>query len=643
MAPKSQLARELEELKEILERERRERREQDAAREQAEAKRDRQWRREKEAMKARLEGYEKERMDHRREVNEEHYEDEGEEYHERQEHREVEDEMDPEERKLVRILKVVQNNGGKGHVEVPIYQGKMDSEEVLGWLDALENYFEYEEMEDEKRVKFAKTKLRGTALTWWTSLQNDRMCRGLTRITNWARMKNLIKEQFLPSDYSIHDEIGLQVPRTIGECYQLAIRAEEKVRRRQERSGRGGNTNRGRGGRGQGPNNDDKGKELLSESRGGYNQRGGRGFGQGRGTFRCYNCNEPGHPSFKCPKWSEDKKDRRVHLTQEDTKGEEKEPILALPKVGELLLMGKAQPSQQARIFKTNCKIHGKVCKLIVDSGACHNLVAYDVVKKLNLQTLAHPNPYFSTWVSEGQNMLVKDQVVINFSIGEYADSVLCDVMDMSCGHLILGRPWQFSRRIIHDGYKNTYLVHKGRMKYILSPLIQDGKDTTIMCFGNEFSVQEQGTRRTDLQRYKGQSSPNDEGLWDLNFVQIGAVKCPILEQRYKCGNEKFQGQPLSQLRADIQSGWEQQCPRNRHTNASFVSNNFCDVSIGWKRRTKVTFGDYLIPNQRRTAKRNHTYGWSNSWDKNFLIGGEYGARAPRRTNEDMKIEDKDF
>ncbi|XP_059064670.1 uncharacterized protein LOC131856766 [Cryptomeria japonica] len=335
-------------------------------------------------------------MDHRREeVNEEHYEDEGEEHCERQEHREVEDEMDPEERKLVRILKVEQKNGGKGHVEVPIYQGKMDSEEVLGWLDALENYFEYEEMEDEKRVKFAKTKLRGTTLTWWKSLQNDRMSRGLTRITNWARMKNLIKEKFLPSDYSIHvkrmrqhlkqkdmdvmayieqfhklsirggyeeedekvaryinglkyhlqDEIGLQVPRTIGECYQLAIRAEEKVRRRQERSRRGGNTNRGRGGRGQGPKNDDKGKESFSESRGGYNQRGGRGFGQGRGTFRCYYCNELGHPSFKCPKWNEDKKERKVNLTQENKKEEQEEEIMIPPEEGELLLMGKVQLS----------------------------------------------------------------------------------------------------------------------------------------------------------------------------------------------------------------------------------------------------------------------------------------------------------
>lgn len=97
-------------------------------------------------------------MDNRREEPnwEEQNGDDGEEQLERPECRRVEDEVDLEERRLVRLLKVVQNNAGKGHVDVPIYQGKMDNEEVLGWLDALENYFEYEEMEDDKRVRFAK-------------------------------------------------------------------------------------------------------------------------------------------------------------------------------------------------------------------------------------------------------------------------------------------------------------------------------------------------------------------------------------------------------------------------------------------------------------------------------------------------------
>ena len=44
----------------------------------------------------------------------------------------------------------------------------MDSEEVLGWIEALENYFDLEDIEADKKLKIAKARLRGTKLTWWT-------------------------------------------------------------------------------------------------------------------------------------------------------------------------------------------------------------------------------------------------------------------------------------------------------------------------------------------------------------------------------------------------------------------------------------------------------------------------------------------
>ncbi|XP_059070623.1 uncharacterized protein LOC131860256 [Cryptomeria japonica] len=149
---------------------------------------------------------------------------------------------DPEEKRFVRLLKEVQGSGGKSHIDFPIYQGKMDSEEVLGWLDALDNYFEFEEMEEERKVKFAKTKLRGTALTWWTSFWNDRMARGLAKVSTWSRMKSLMKEQFLPSDYTIHvkrmrqnlKQKEMDVMAYIEQSHKLSIRGgyeeeDEKV------------------------------------------------------------------------------------------------------------------------------------------------------------------------------------------------------------------------------------------------------------------------------------------------------------------------------------------------------------------------------------------------------------------------------
>ena len=61
--------------------------------------------------------------------------------------------------------------------------------------------------------------------------------------------------------------------------------------------------------------------------------------------------------------------------------------------------------------------------------------------------------------------------VLTSFSIGIYKDEVLCDVVPMEANHLLLEKPWQFHRRVIHDGYKNRYSFMKDGKKVTLIPL----------------------------------------------------------------------------------------------------------------------------------------------------------------------------
>ena len=42
----------------------------------------------------------------------------------------------------------------------------------------------------------------------------------------------------------------------------------------------------------------------------------------------------------------------------------------------------------------------------------------------------------------------VNRQVLVSFSIGRYKDEVLCDVVPMHVGHILLGKPWQFDRKV---------------------------------------------------------------------------------------------------------------------------------------------------------------------------------------------------
>ena len=42
----------------------------------------------------------------------------------------------------------------------------------------------------------------------------------------------------------------------------------------------------------------------------------------------------------------------------------------------------------------------------------------------------------------------------------------------MNASHLLLGRPWQFDREVVHDGHANTYSISKGEKHVLLTPLI---------------------------------------------------------------------------------------------------------------------------------------------------------------------------
>ena len=48
---------------------------------------------------------------------------------------------------------------------------------------------------------------------------------------------------------------------------------------------------------------------------------------------------------------------------------------------------------------------------------------------------------------------------------------MLCDVIPMHAGHLLLGSPWQFDRKVNHDGFKNRYSFVKYNKTITLVPL----------------------------------------------------------------------------------------------------------------------------------------------------------------------------
>ena len=58
-------------------------------------------------------------------------------------------------------------------------------------------------MGEDKRVKFAVTRLKGHVALWWNGVQVERRRDGKQPIKNWSRMVAKMRGKFFPSDYQL--------------------------------------------------------------------------------------------------------------------------------------------------------------------------------------------------------------------------------------------------------------------------------------------------------------------------------------------------------------------------------------------------------------------------------------------------------
>jgi hypothetical protein len=101
------------------------------------------------------------------------------------------------------LIKAITRMGAREKMDIPVYEGNLDAEELLDWIRALDTYFDYADVEEDKKVKHAVTRLKGHAALWWDELQDDRHWKGKKKIKSWDMMIAKMKAKFIPRDYQI--------------------------------------------------------------------------------------------------------------------------------------------------------------------------------------------------------------------------------------------------------------------------------------------------------------------------------------------------------------------------------------------------------------------------------------------------------
>ena len=85
---------------------------------------------------------------------------------------EVEKETEPEEEVTdenigLKLLKPVIGASSKSRVEIATYNGGLNPEELVDWINAMDKHFDFAEVPEDKKVKFTVTRLKGHALLRW--------------------------------------------------------------------------------------------------------------------------------------------------------------------------------------------------------------------------------------------------------------------------------------------------------------------------------------------------------------------------------------------------------------------------------------------------------------------------------------------
>jgi hypothetical protein len=109
-------------------------------------------------------------------------------------------------------------------------------------------------------------------------------------------------------------------------------------------------------------------------------------------------------------------------------------------------------------------------------------MVSKEMVVKLKLHYETHPHPYRIAWFKKRNEVTINKRCLIKFSIGKnYKYEVWCDVIPMDACHPLLGRPWKYDRKVMHNGEKNTHTVWKDGSKVILFPLKDEWKAENML------------------------------------------------------------------------------------------------------------------------------------------------------------------
>ena len=411
-------------------------------------------------------------------------------------------------------------------LDAPTFDGSLDPKTYIDWEGEMDQYFEWYEMSEGRKFKFAKTRLVRQARLYWGNVELLIGRRGDDPITTWRAMKVRLREKYVPMSYKqklldqwqnlrqgnrpvseyiakfdefvmrchlaepeeatlsrfraglreeIQRELYFREVVDLEQAYQIA-RTAERFHRGTISARPSVPPQR------PGPNPNYPSRPNTSTSIARSEDKGKAPETQRTSKTVCFRCQKVGHFASNCPTRSlhigelEEEDQETTEKLEEETyeadenlvnEYEEEDTLIEPDQLGVvrcILSQAKVQEDwRRTNILHTFVKLGDKVCKIIIDSGSCVNAISTNTVKSLGLASLPHPNPYKVSWI-DSTSIPVKSRCQIPIQLQSYLEKVWCDVLPMGVSSIILGRPWLFDHDVTLYGKSNSCsFIHQGK------------------------------------------------------------------------------------------------------------------------------------------------------------------------------------
>ena len=117
-------------------------------------------------------------------------------------------------------------------------------------------------------------------------------------------------------------------------------------------------------------------------------------------------------------------------------------------------------------LFHSQLWVQGTPLHFIVDNGSQKNLISAEVVKRLKLPIVPHPQPYSIGWLSHGRDIRVSQQCRLSYGIKPFKDEVICDVAPLEVCDVNLGQPYMWKCHAVCDSRPRSVIITLGKKLY---------------------------------------------------------------------------------------------------------------------------------------------------------------------------------